>query len=204
MTLLFAHAIFSHMQMFHTMLCMQKFWWLYRFCSLVVSWTIFGRSLALWIKFTQYLSFWGEIRKYVQPFAIVVLRKCSKTLFLLKKNLWISDPSTGILEEFQCRSALRNIKYNCAKLFLGQMFSLIISASKSVSQRQPLENAECIFWSQVAKMKFSNRISNRIQIKNLLKYLKLAKKCKNLLFCNVEVYNYTLFVHIYRSVEINT
>ena len=39
-----------------------------------------------------------------------------ETHFLLE-NLWISEPSLGILEKFQHSSALPNIEYNCALLF---------------------------------------------------------------------------------------
>ena len=43
-------------------------------------------------------------------------------------NLWISEPSSGILEKFQCSSALPNIKYNCVVLFLSQLYWLFIYA----------------------------------------------------------------------------
>ena len=38
------------------------------------------------------------------------------------ENLWISEPSLGILEKFQRSSALPNIKYNCAVLFWSQLY----------------------------------------------------------------------------------
>ena len=44
-----------------------------------------------------------------------------KNHFLLE-NLWIWAASSGILEKFQCGSAVPNIKYNCAILFLWQMY----------------------------------------------------------------------------------
>ena len=40
-----------------------------------------------------------------------------ETHFLLE-NLWISESSLGILEKFQCSSALPNIRYNCAVIIL--------------------------------------------------------------------------------------
>ena len=54
-----------------------------------------------------------------------------KTQFLLE-NLWISEPSLGILEKFQQSLALPNIKYNCAVLFLCQMYWLFVYASKYI------------------------------------------------------------------------
>ena len=53
-----------------------------------------------------------------------------KTHFLLE-NLSISEPSLGILQNFQCRSALPNIKYNCAVLFLTQVNYLFNYAPKT-------------------------------------------------------------------------
>ena len=53
-----------------------------------------------------------------------------KTHFLLE-NLSISEPSLGILQNFQCRSALPNIKYNCAVLFLRQVNYLFNYAPKT-------------------------------------------------------------------------
>ena len=41
-------------------------------------------------------------------------------IHFLLENLWISEPFLGILEKFQCSSALPNIKYNCAVLFMIQ------------------------------------------------------------------------------------
>ena len=38
------------------------------------------------------------------------------------RNLWISEPSEGIVERFQRSSALPNIKYNFVVLFLRQMY----------------------------------------------------------------------------------
>ena len=48
----------------------------------------------------------------------------------LLENLLISEPSKGIMENFQCSSALPNIKYNCVVLFLSQLYILFIYASK--------------------------------------------------------------------------
>ena len=45
----------------------------------------------------------------------------------------ISEPSLGILEQFQCTWVLPNIKYNCAILFLSQLYWLFIYASKYIS-----------------------------------------------------------------------
>ena len=42
-----------------------------------------------------------------------------KTHFLLE-NLWVSEPS--LLEKFQCSLAPPNMKYNCAVLFLSQLY----------------------------------------------------------------------------------
>ena len=39
-------------------------------------------------------------------------------------NLYISVATLRQLETFQCRSALPNIKYNCAVLFLRQVYYL--------------------------------------------------------------------------------
>ena len=54
-----------------------------------------------------------------------------ETHFLLE-NLWISEPSLGILEKFQRSSALPSMKYNCVVLFLGQLYWLFIYASKYI------------------------------------------------------------------------
>ena len=43
-------------------------------------------------------------------------------------NLWISEPSLGILEKFQHSSALPNIRYNCVVLLLSQLYWLFIYA----------------------------------------------------------------------------
>ena len=53
-----------------------------------------------------------------------------KTHFLLE-NLSISEPSFGILQNFQHRSALPYIKYNCAVLFLRQVNYLFNYAPKT-------------------------------------------------------------------------
>ena len=46
------------------------------------------------------------------------------------RNLWICEPSWGIMENFQGSSALPNIKYNCVVLFLSKLYLLCIYASK--------------------------------------------------------------------------
>ena len=61
----------------------------------------------------------------------VFLNKTEKTVNFLLENLWILGPSLGILEKFQCSSALPNIKYNCAILFLCQMYWSLVYASKN-------------------------------------------------------------------------
>ena len=56
-------------------------------------------------------------------------------------NLWISEPSLGILENFKHSSGLPNIKYNCIVLFLSQLYWLFIDASKNIFfHRPPLYN----------------------------------------------------------------
>ena len=52
-----------------------------------------------------------------------------KSDFLLI-NLWTSASSLGTLETLQCRSAVPNIKYNCALLFLSEMYWLFMHVSK--------------------------------------------------------------------------
>ena len=54
-----------------------------------------------------------------------------ETHFLLE-NLWISEPSLGILEKFQRSSALPNIKYNCVVLFWSQLYWVFIYDSKYI------------------------------------------------------------------------
>ena len=64
-----------------------------------------------------------------------------KTHFLLE-NLWISEPSLGILEKFQRSSDLPNIKYNCALLFWSQLYWVFIYDFKIyVSLRLRVQNA---------------------------------------------------------------
>ena len=52
-----------------------------------------------------------------------------KSDFLLI-NLWTSASSLGTLETLQCRSAVPNIKYNCAVLCLSEMYWLFMHVSK--------------------------------------------------------------------------
>ena len=54
-----------------------------------------------------------------------------KTHFLLER-LCISGASLGILEKFQHSSAVHNIKYNDAILFLCQMYWSFVYASKNI------------------------------------------------------------------------
>ena len=55
----------------------------------------------------------------------------TKTHFLLE-NLWISEVSLGILEQFQRSSDQSNTNYNQVLLFLGQMYWLFIYAPKYI------------------------------------------------------------------------
>ena len=50
----------------------------------------------------------------------------------LLENLWISEPSLGILKKMQHSLVLPNIKYNCVVLFLSQLYWLFIYASKYI------------------------------------------------------------------------
>ena len=47
-------------------------------------------------------------------------------------NLWISEASPSQLKKFQRSLALPNIKYNCAILFLCQMYWSFVYASKYI------------------------------------------------------------------------
>ena len=47
-------------------------------------------------------------------------------------NLWISEASLSRLEKFQCSLDLPNIKYNCAILFLCQMYWSFVYALKYI------------------------------------------------------------------------
>ena len=76
----------------------------------------------------------------------------AKTHFLLG-NLSISEPSLGILQNFQRRSALPNIKYNCAVLFLRQVYYLFNYAPKTKNSTEKkflidfnVKTLKCIFW----------------------------------------------------------
>ena len=53
-----------------------------------------------------------------------------KTHFVLE-NLWISEPSSGILEKIKCSWTLPNMKYNCAVLFF-EWIVLVICAPKYI------------------------------------------------------------------------
>ena len=73
-----------------------------------------------------------------------------KTYFLLE-NLSISEPSLGILQNFQHRLALPNIKYNYAVLFMRQVNNLFNYAPKtkySTEKKILIDNVKtlkCIF-----------------------------------------------------------
>ena len=64
-----------------------------------------------------------------------------ETHFLLE-NLWISEPSLGILEKFQRSSDLPNIKYNCVLLFLNQLYWVFIYESKYIFSYTPMLKCE--------------------------------------------------------------
>ena len=74
-----------------------------------------------------------------------------ETHFLLE-NLWISEPSLGILEKFQRSSAVPNIKYNCALLFWSQLY-WVFRANK-VTNTLSLHSSEvhlCIWTEETRK-----------------------------------------------------
>ena len=48
------------------------------------------------------------------------------------ENMRIWEPSSGILEKFQCSRAFPNIKYNSAVLFWSQLYWLFIYTSKYI------------------------------------------------------------------------
>ena len=64
-----------------------------------------------------------------------------ETHFLLE-NLWISEPSLGILEKFQHSSDLPNIKYNCALLFWSQLYWVFIYDLKYIFSWTPMLKCE--------------------------------------------------------------
>ena len=68
-----------------------------------------------------------------------------KTHFLLE-NLWISEPSLGIMEKFQCSLTLPNIKYNCAVSFWSQLYWLFIYASKYIFPHKKKILTKIIQW----------------------------------------------------------
>ena len=74
------------------------------------------------LEILQYIKGWLWYLKIFQQ--EVVLAMC------FAGNLWISEASFGKLEKFQCSSALPNLKYNCAVLFLKEIYWLFIYASK--------------------------------------------------------------------------
>ena len=85
-----------------------------------------------------------------------------KTHFLLE-NLSISEPSLGILQNFQRRSALPNIKYNCAVLFLRQVYYLFNYTPKTKNSTEKkilidfnVKTFRSIFFTQCAEVDDSN------------------------------------------------
>ena len=54
-----------------------------------------------------------------------------ETHFLLE-NLWISEPSLGILEKFQGSLTLPNIKYACVVLFWSQLYWVFMYDSEYI------------------------------------------------------------------------
>ena len=84
---------------------------------------ILGRAELCW-NFCSWLRDASDIHRF--PTLHMV-----KTHFLLE-NLWISKPSLSILEKFQRSSALPNIKYNCAILFLCEMYWSFVNALKYI------------------------------------------------------------------------
>ena len=85
---------------------------------------ILGRADLHW-KVSSCLRDATDIYSYRFPTVHMV-----KTHFLFE-NLSISEPFLGILQNFQHRSALPNIKYNCAVLFLRQVNYLFNYAPKT-------------------------------------------------------------------------
>ena len=60
--------------------------------------------------------------KIMQQTHFVLLMKRANLKKKNQKNYIISEPSFGILEKFECSSALPDIKYNWAILFLSQLY----------------------------------------------------------------------------------
>ena len=60
--------------------------------------------------------------------------------------LWISETSLDKLEKFQLSLALPNLKYNCAVLFLKEMYLLFIYASKYFIIDHHYKTLDWIYW----------------------------------------------------------
>ena len=84
---------------------------------------ILGRAELCW-NFSSILKDGFDIHRFSKR--KWVLTMCSVG------NLWISEASLSQLEKFQCSSALPNIKYNCAILFLCQMYRSFVYALKYI------------------------------------------------------------------------
>ena len=80
---------------------------------------ISGRAELHW-NFSSWLRDASDIHRFPALYMV-------KTRFLLG-NLWISKPSLSILEKFQHSLALPDIKHNCAKLFLCEMYRSFVYA----------------------------------------------------------------------------
>ena len=84
---------------------------------------ISGRAKLRW-NFSSWLKDASDIHRFSALYMV-------KTHFLLG-NLWISKPSLSILEKFQHSLALPDIKYNCAILFLCEMYRSFVYALKYI------------------------------------------------------------------------
>ena len=90
------------------------------------------------LEFFQYTKGWLW---YLQIFQQeVVLMMC------FVGSLWISEAFLSKMEKFQCSSALLNIKYNCAVLFLKVMYWLFIYASKYFLIDRHYKTLDRIYW----------------------------------------------------------
>ena len=64
----------------------------------------------------------------------------------LVKNLWISEQSFGMVDNFQCSTALPKIKYNCAVLFLKKNVLVIFYASKYFLTNHNCKTLDRTYW----------------------------------------------------------
>ena len=95
------------------------------------------------------------------------------------------------LETFQCRSALPNIKYNCAVLFLRQVYYLFNYAPKTKNSTEKkilinfnVKTLKCIFWHcrilkyffwtllRVIRWRWCSPMCHRLRNINLSSYVK--------------------------------